>query len=479
MRSLCVPLLFIYTSLLLGKPSQPSVVHGSVSIGPSNGPMILQASTDRSIVHWKDFSIDLGEQVQFQLPSQTSAILNRVTGRSPSLIHGLLQSNGRVYLINPHGIVISPEGVIDTAGFVASTLQLTDKNFLENNFLFEGSSTQGIAIHGQVIASNGDAIFIGYSIDKTGSVQTPQGTAAFGVGQRVVVHPVGEERLAIIPTDSPPAETGLSHAGPILAHHVELKADGNVYALAINDTGAIRATKLEEQAGRIILKAVDGFAATSGHLAAEGGEIQVLGKNAYVNGTLDVSSPEGGGTIYVGGERSETAFVDKAAVLAADATGKGRGGHVSVFSEEAYVHGSVAARGGPHGGAGGEIDIAGVKITDILGQLDNSAPKGLEDAAVHIDTPPLLSPIPFLSLPLGAAPTPLPEGFFYLIAFYSAEMSNNLKLFDTYVWLDPFSLCLQGKKTKTIQSSFDFDNCQEQPVTIKKINYYQADRNDY
>ena len=192
MRAICVPSLLICTSLLLGKPTQPSTVHGKVSFHPSKEEcMIIHADSDKCIVNWKEFSIALGEQVRFQLPSKTSAILNRVTGGSPSTIQGFLHSNGHVYLINPHGIVLSKEGVIDTASFVASTLDLTDKQFLEDNFLFEGASTEGIAIHGNVISSDGDAIFIGYTIEKTGSIQTPHGVTALGVGQRIVVHPKG------------------------------------------------------------------------------------------------------------------------------------------------------------------------------------------------------------------------------------------------------------------------------------------------
>ncbi len=502
MRPICITALLICSSFLLGKPAHHSTVHGRVSFDSSKeGLMIVQAGSDKSIVNWEKFSIALGEEVRFHLPSKTSAILNRVTGGSPSILQGLLQSNGKVYLINPQGIVLSKEGVIDTAGFLASTLDLTDKQFLEDNFLFEGSSTEGIAIHGKVISSDGDAVFIGYTIEKTGSVQTPHGITAIGVGQRIVVHPAGEERITIIPTDSPRAEMGLAHAGSIEAHQIELKADGNVYSLAINDAGLIQANGFEEHAGRIILKADGGFAATSGNLTAngqnQGGTIQILGKNVYVNGTLEATGAFGGGTIDVGGGpmgtapanyNAETAFVDKSGVLITRATTKGDGGLVSIFGQEAYFHGSIDARGGPKGGNGGEVDIIGLQISDIKGTINNSAPKGLLGTR-HLD------PLPIVELyqariatlePVVIAPQPieilyqapllsssfpvinimpgvkiqLPDGFFYLIAFESAEMSNNLKLFDGYVWLDPFNLCLQGGKTKTIQSSFDFANCQ-------------------
>ena len=70
------------------------------------------------------FSIGAGELARFVQPSAASAILNRVTGGDPSSILGQLQSNGRVFLVNPSGIVFGPGAVIDAAGLVASTLNI-------------------------------------------------------------------------------------------------------------------------------------------------------------------------------------------------------------------------------------------------------------------------------------------------------------------------------------------------------------------
>ena len=58
--------------------------------------------------------------------SASSAVLNRVVGADISQIHGQLLSNGRVFLINPAGILIGAGAVIDTAGFVGSTLKMLD-----------------------------------------------------------------------------------------------------------------------------------------------------------------------------------------------------------------------------------------------------------------------------------------------------------------------------------------------------------------
>jgi filamentous hemagglutinin family protein len=59
-----------------------------------------------------------------------SAVLNRVVGKNASAIFGALQSNGRVFLINPNGILFGAGAQIDTAGLVASTLNMLDCDFI-------------------------------------------------------------------------------------------------------------------------------------------------------------------------------------------------------------------------------------------------------------------------------------------------------------------------------------------------------------
>jgi filamentous hemagglutinin family protein len=102
-------------------PTGGNVVAGSPAITSAGKSLTINQSTNRAIVNWQGFSIGAGETTRINLPSSVSAILNRVTGANPSLIAGSLSSNGQVYLINPNGIVVGPNGRINTGGFVAST----------------------------------------------------------------------------------------------------------------------------------------------------------------------------------------------------------------------------------------------------------------------------------------------------------------------------------------------------------------------
>ena len=116
-------------------PQGPGIVAGQVAISqPAAGRMNVTASNG-AIINWKSFSIGTGEATRFIQPSASSAVLNRVVGGSASQLLGQLQANGRVFLINPNGIVIGNGARIDTNGFLASTLDIADSDLRQAAFL--------------------------------------------------------------------------------------------------------------------------------------------------------------------------------------------------------------------------------------------------------------------------------------------------------------------------------------------------------
>ena len=98
------------------------------------------------------FSIGAGKLAEFFQPDKDSAVLNRVTGHLGSEIQGRLAADGRVILINPNGIVVGPDGRIDTAGFIGSTLDVADNDFLEGgDLVFAGDSAAGLLENQNVV----------------------------------------------------------------------------------------------------------------------------------------------------------------------------------------------------------------------------------------------------------------------------------------------------------------------------------------
>lgn len=149
MKAKWLPLLLTIPCFSL--PEGAVFVHGEGLAKTDSRSLEIRAS-DRSILHWDAFNVAADESVVFDLPSIQSAILNRVVGPAPSEIFGQISSNGQVVFVNPNGLLVGREAVIDTARWIASTLDLQDRDFLSQEWTFAGNSSAPIEIYGQIRA---------------------------------------------------------------------------------------------------------------------------------------------------------------------------------------------------------------------------------------------------------------------------------------------------------------------------------------
>ena len=86
-------------------PTGGVVSAGSASIGSGAGTTTINQSSQNAAINWQSFSIGQGEAVRFVQPNSSSVALNRVLGSDPSSILGSLSANGKVFLLNPNGIL--------------------------------------------------------------------------------------------------------------------------------------------------------------------------------------------------------------------------------------------------------------------------------------------------------------------------------------------------------------------------------------
>ena len=111
-----------------GNPIGAQVVGGQATFNAAGNTLTITNSPG-AVINWQSFSIGASEITKFQQQSASSAVLNRVVGADPSSILGQLQSNGKVFLINPNGIVFGQGARIDVAGLVASTAHISTADF--------------------------------------------------------------------------------------------------------------------------------------------------------------------------------------------------------------------------------------------------------------------------------------------------------------------------------------------------------------
>ena len=99
-----------------GLPSGMNIVHGQASAVVKGNPMTVTNTPMRSSTGRASRSAP--QCVRFDQANAGSQVLNRVTGNDPSSILGSLSSNGRVWLLNPNGVLFGQRARIDVAGLV-------------------------------------------------------------------------------------------------------------------------------------------------------------------------------------------------------------------------------------------------------------------------------------------------------------------------------------------------------------------------
>ncbi len=363
---------FLFYVPLEAKPRGARIVAGEAFL-EENGAR----TAHHAIIEWDAFSIDEHEFFEFKQPKSSSAVLNRVIGGDGSELLGTLRSNGRVYLINPNGVMIGPNAQILTSGFIASSLDVLDQEFLQEQDLhFEGDAGSVINL-GTIRAPSGDVALIGKVVRNEGMIEAPEGSVFLGSGMEVLLQLSGEERMFVrsgARIQDAPEGTSLEQLGQIRALAVELKAGQSPYARAIHCAGKVDALHVMKQGGRVLLRS-DGVTAVEGEICAanrcgKGGDVHVLGDEAVLlqGARIDVSGSEGGGTVLIGGDyqgknsaipNARITWMDPDTNIAANAGKNGNGGKVILWGDEATVaHGNIQAEGGKLGGDGGFVEIS-------------------------------------------------------------------------------------------------------------------------
>ena len=396
-------------------PQGASIVNGQVAISkPTDSSLLINASSG-AIVNWQQFSIGSNGQVRIALPSASSAMLNRVVGADTSHILGSLQSNGRVFLINPNGIVVGAGARVDANSFIASTLDLSDGDFLAGKLRFlAASGAGGIRNDGVITAGPGGRIaLIAPDIQNTGIIHAPDGQILLAAGRKLEISSLDFEGVSFeiqAPTDSVLnlgkllADNGavsafagtLRHSGEIRASRMVVDGDGSIrlsgsHALTLSAGSLTSADGL--RGGSITLQSTNGTTQVAGTVTAtgsegQGGAIEILGNRVALDSgaRVDASGATGGGQILVGGDfqgknaavqNASRVYVDADARLQADATQSGDGGKVVVWADEnTRYFGSLSARGAASGGNGGSAEVSGKQNLEFAGSVDLSAAAG-------------------------------------------------------------------------------------------------------
>uniref|UniRef100_UPI0005716B49 two-partner secretion domain-containing protein n=1 Tax=Thioalkalivibrio sp. AKL17 TaxID=1158160 RepID=UPI0005716B49 len=263
-------------------PDGESLTHGDATFTRDGDELIIEQGSERIITEWERFNIGEDAGVRFDQPGSDSAALNRILDENPSQILGRLEANGQIFLTNPAGITFGEGAQVNVGSLVASTLEISDEDFLDGRLNFEnrGSSDGRIKNRGEIEAAGGVVALIANEVSNQGEIRNDGGDVALAAGDEVTLDFDGDGLTTVT------VERGVLDA---LVENGELiRADGGqvvmttqaknaIYRNLVNNEGTVRARTLEEgEDGRIML---------SGGM--EEGEVRA-------GGTLDASAPDGG-----------------------------------------------------------------------------------------------------------------------------------------------------------------------------------------
>jgi len=396
LRSLAaaVPLL-AGTPTALALPTGGDVVAGSASISQPNAQtMRINQSSPKAILNWLGFSIAPSEAVNFVQPNVSSVALNRVVGNQASEIFGSLTANGHVFLVNTNGILFAPGASVSVGGgLVASTLNISNDDFLKGNYQFYRDGNAGSVInYGRIEAPWGYAALIGPHVSNAGVISAKMGTVVLAAGDRVALDMVGDGLISVR-VDQAALGAAALNSGTLEANGgrvlLTARSADALLDTVINNTGIIRANSLVERNGTIVLDGGSaGVVANSGTLdvsgvdaGTTGGTVKVLGQyvGLFNGSTIDASGHAGGGTVLVGGNsqghgpevNATGTFFDVGAFINASAIATGNGGKVVIWADSnAAGYGAILARGAVERGASrrGEHRAASRNALDPAGR---------------------------------------------------------------------------------------------------------------
>ncbi len=306
LSALAIPLVMSYGTNVSALPVGGVVTAGNGGISSSGAGTTITQTTPNMVINWQSFNIGRTETVRFVQPGSSSVALNRVVGENPSSIFGTLSANGKVFLLNPNGILFGQGASVNVGGLVASTLGITDSNFMAGNYTFVGNSSGVILNQGSVNADGGFVALLGATVSNEGVISAKLGTVALAVGNAVTLDLAGDGLLNV--TVNQGAVNALAqNGGVILANGgnvlMTARSAGELLPGVVNNTGVIYAQTIENHNGTIRLM----------------GDMQ--NGTVKVGGTLDASAPEGGNGGFIETSAAHVKVADNATITTRSAQG--------------------------------------------------------------------------------------------------------------------------------------------------------------
>ena len=357
----------------LAAPTGGQVIAGTATIVSSPRVTAIDQSSHAAIINWASFNVGGGEAVRFSQPDAGAVTLNRVLAIDPSKIDGSITANGRIFIVNPNGVVFGSGARVDVGGLVVTSADVDNQAFMAGRYAFtQASPNVGARIENSGlirIADTGLAALVAPEVANHGVITARLGAVTLGGHATFTLDLAGDGLIAFDTGTAAPFAGSVANDGSIVADGGSVRLDAGaaagVVGGVIDMSGVVQARSVTNRGGTIVLS----------------------GTAIDVSGELDASSSSAGngGTILIGGDRGGsgpdrnalTTTIAPHATIRADGAGFGDGGQVVIWSDQATrFDGTISARGGAAGKGGSVETSSRGMLTVDRGRVDASGGVG-------------------------------------------------------------------------------------------------------
>ncbi|HHF1165792.1 TPA: filamentous hemagglutinin N-terminal domain-containing protein [Haemophilus influenzae] len=250
-----------------GLPQEDTVVFGNVTIDKTTADkMTITQSSPTTQINWKSFDIGQNKEVEFKQPSPNAVAYNRVTGGNASQIQGKLTANGKVYLANPNGVIITKGAEINVAGLLATTKDLEqiseNGNGNGNSYQFTRKTKDGQELKEGKVLNEGKikakdfVVLNGDEVINKEEINVTNGKVYLSSGDNFTFTLLPDSGISVALEDN--AVRGIvKNEGIIKAEDITLNAKGRKEALdsLVMNNGVLEATKVSNKNGKVVLSA--------------------------------------------------------------------------------------------------------------------------------------------------------------------------------------------------------------------------------
>ncbi|MEI2635464.1 MAG: YDG domain-containing protein [Methylotenera sp.] len=377
-------------------PTGEQVQAGNIGFVRDAQSLSINQTSQQAIVNWQSFGVAANEAVRLYQPNQGVALF-RVVGSDPSQIFGSLSATGSLFLTNPNGVLFAPGAQVNVGSLLATTMQISDQDFLARHYQFNGDSNAAVINGGVIHAEDGGYIaLLGNAVENSGTMQANNGSVVLGSAQSALLDIYGDG-LVQVKLSGDGLNAVINQSGNIMANGGTVQLAAHARMAALNVDGVVQANSLVERNGVIRLEGGAGskvkvtgkLEARGENAGSKGGVVTVTGEQVALldRAAIDVSGQTSGGTALIGGDyqgkntavqNARTTYIGSGAKINADATNSGDGGKVVVWSDDTTrYYGSISAQGGALSGNGGFVEVSGKRNLDFIGGIDVGAVNGM------------------------------------------------------------------------------------------------------